>query len=99
MKAKRCPVCGGKPKYVHYSIPGAIKDPDGIYILLKRLECEECGATVASLSLTLDDAVEYWNRINKEGKRVVFERVGEEPCRDVEDVAHDDTLEELEGLK
>ena len=27
MKAKRCSVCGGKPKYVYYSIPGATKDP------------------------------------------------------------------------
>ena len=29
MKAKRCPVCGGNPKYVYYSIPGATKDQDG----------------------------------------------------------------------
>nr|DAJ24998.1 MAG TPA: restriction alleviation protein [Caudoviricetes sp.] len=99
MKAKRCPVCGGKPKYVHYSIPGATKDPDGLYILFKRLECEKCGATVASLVLTCDDAVEYWNSLTKEGKRVVLERVMEEPCRDVEDADHDDTPEELEGLK
>ena len=30
MKAKRCPVCGGKPQYVHYAIPGSANDPDGI---------------------------------------------------------------------
>lgn len=99
MKAKRCSVCGGKPKFVYYSIPGATKDQDGLYILFKRLECEDCGATVASLALTCDEAVEYWNSLNKEGKRVVFERVGEEPCSDVEDADHDDTPEELEGLK
>lgn len=84
MKAKRCPVCGGAPQYVHYAIPGSTKDPDGLYILLKRLECSECGATVAHLVMTCGDAVEYWNSKNKEGKRVVLERVGAEPCRDVE---------------
>ena len=84
MRAKRCSVCGGKPKFVYYSIPGATK-----YMLLKRLECEKCGATVANLVLTCDDAVEYWNSLNKEGKRVVLERVGEEPCIDVEDEKHD----------
>lgn len=88
MKAKRCSVCGGKPKYVYYSIPGATKDPVGLYVLFKRLECEDCGATVANLVLTGDDAVEYWNSLNKEGKRVVLERVGEELCSDVEDEKH-----------
>lgn len=32
----------------------------------------------------------HCNSINKEGKRVVLERVIEEPCRDVEDADHDD---------
>ena len=84
MKAKRCPVCGGAPQFVYYAIPGSTKDPDGLYILLKRLECSECGATVAILVPTCDGAVEYWNSKNKKGKRVVLERVGAEPCRDVE---------------
>ena len=84
MKAKRCPVCGGAPQFVYYAIPGSTKDPEGLYVLLKRLECSECGATVAILVPTCDDAVEYWNSKNKEGKRVVLERVGAEPCRDVE---------------
>ena len=53
-------------------------------VLLKRLECSECGATVADLVLTCDDAVEYWNSKNKEGKRAVLERVGVELCRDIE---------------
>lgn len=90
MKAKRCPVCGGSPQYVHYAIPGSTKNPDGIFILFKRLECSQCGATVASLVLTCDDAVKYWNSLNKEGKRVVLERVGEEPCRYVEDESHNE---------
>ena len=34
MKAKRCPVCGGKPQYVHYAIPGSANDPDGIFCAL-----------------------------------------------------------------
>lgn len=89
MKAKRCPVCGGKPKFVHYSIPGTTKDPDGIYILLKRLECEKCGATVANLTLTCDDAVRYWNDTNEYGNRLVLERVGVEPCMDVEEALKD----------
>ena len=97
MKAKRCSVCGGKLKFVYYSIPGATKTQME-YILPKRLECEKCGATVANLVLTCDDAVEYWNSLNKEGKRVVLERVGEEPCRYVEDVAHDVMPEGMEGV-
>lgn len=84
MKAKRCPVCNGVPQFVYYAIQGSTKDPDGLYILLKRLECSKCGATVANLVMVCDDAVEYWNSTNKEGKRVVLERVGTEPCLDVE---------------
>lgn len=81
VKASRCPVCGGKPQYVHYSIPGATNDPDGLYILMKRLECVDCGASVAELVMTCDDAVAYWNDINPEtGKRYVLQRVGVEPC-------------------
>lgn len=84
MKAKRCPVCNGVPQFVYYAIPGSTKDPDGLYVLLKRLECSECGATVANLVLTCDDAVEYWNSKTEEGERVILERVGTEMCRDVE---------------
>lgn len=84
MKAKRCPICNGKPHYVHYAIPGSTKDPDGIYILFKRLECEKCGATVAQLVLTCDDAIQYWNSTNENGMRVVLEKIMIEPCSDVE---------------
>lgn len=86
MKVKRCPVCGGVPQYVYYSIPNATKDPDSIYVLLKRLECSECGATVAMLVMTCDDAESYWNDINPNtGKRYVLEKVGSEPCSEVEE--------------
>lgn len=87
MKAKRCKLCGGEPKYVHYAIPEH-DYPDGWYeseygkepmVLLKRLECSKCGATVAQLVMTLDEAVEYWN----EQKLLV--RWGEEKVRDVEE--------------
>lgn len=79
--AKRCPTCGGKPQYVHYCTPGAMDNPDGIYILLKRLECKDCGASVAQLVMTCDDAVKYWNGINeKTGKRFVLQRAMIEDC-------------------
>ena len=85
MKAKRCPICDGEPQYVHYAIPGSTKDPDGIYILFKRLECSKCGASVAELVMTCDDAVGYWNDINPNtNNRYVLEKVGIEPCSDVE---------------
>ena len=85
MKARRCPVCGGAPQYVHYAIPGSTKDPDGIFILFKRLECSQCGATVAHLVMTCDDSVRYWNDTNEYGNRPALERVGVEPCGDVEE--------------
>ena len=86
MKAKKCPICGGNPQFVYYSIPGATNDPDGLYILLKRLECSKCGASVAELVMTCDDAVKYWNDVNqKTGNRYVLERTGSEMCGDVEE--------------
>lgn len=85
MKAKRCPICDGKPQFVHYAIPGSTKDPDGIFVLLKRLECTKCGASVANLVMTCDAAVDYWNSINPTtNNRYVLEKVGAEPC-EVED--------------
>ena len=86
MKAKKCPICGGNPQFVYYSIPGATNDPDGLYILLKRLECSKCGASVSQLVMTCDDAVRYWNDVNPEtGKRYVLEKTGTEMCGDVEE--------------
>ena len=86
MKAKKCPVCGGNPQFVYYSIPGSTDDPDGLYVLFKRLECSKCGATVAQLVMTCDDAVAYWNDINSEtGRRYVLEKNGTEMCGDIEE--------------
>ena len=86
MKAKKCPICGGNPQFVYYSIPGSTHDPDGLYILLKRLECSKCGASVAQLVVTCDEAVSYWNETNPEtGKRYVLENNGTEICKDVEE--------------
>ena len=86
MKAKKCPICGGNPQFVYYSIPGSTNDPDGLYILLKRLECSKCGASVAQLVVTCDEAVSYWNETNPEtGKRDVLENNGTEICKDVEE--------------
>ncbi len=78
--AKRCPICGGEPQYVHYCIPGAMDDPDEKYILLKRLECKECGASVTGLVMTCDEAVDWWNE-EKDGHRIVLQRIGTEPCK------------------
>lgn len=71
---------------MYYAIPE--RDyPEGWYesecgnepmVLLKRLECSKCGATVAQLVMTVDEAVGYWN----EQKLLV--RWGEEKVRDVE---------------
>ena len=93
MKAKRCPVCGGSPQFVHYAIPGSTKNPDGKFILFKRLECSQCGATVDQLVMTCDDAVRYWNDVNKQGNRPVLERIGVEPCMDVEEALKDGKME------
>ena len=86
MKAKKCPICGGNPQFVYYSIPGSTNDPDGLYVLFKRLECSKCGASVAQLVMTCDDAISYWNDTNPEtGERYVLENNGTEICKDVEE--------------
>ena len=86
MKAKKCPICGGNPQFVYYSIPGSTNDPDGLYILLKRLECSKCRARVSQLVMTCDEAVSYWNDTNpKTGERYVLENKGTESCKDVEE--------------
>lgn len=97
MRAKRCPVCKkGEPQYVYYSIPGATDDPDGIYVLFKRLECTVCGATVAHLVMTCEDAVRYWNCINLDtGKRFVLQRIGTEPVKDIEPEKEEKECEDL----
>ncbi len=89
--AKRCPECGGKPKYVYYYVPeeagGSFEfDENGEYspdILLKRVECTECGATVAGLSFTLDGAIKCWNK-EFDGHRLILRKYGEGKIYNVE---------------
>ena len=96
MKAKRCKLCGGAPKYIYYAIPqpkyvyyaipqqdypeGWYESEEGEepYVLFKRIECQECGATVPHLKMSLDDAVSAWN------EQKILIRYGEEKVRDVE---------------
>lgn len=96
MKAKKCPVCdSAELQYVHYA-PSAKDEPtmwedtdDSGYspmILFKRIECKKCGASVPSLTMTLDDAIGYWNDINdKTNHRYVMQRIGVEDVWDVEE--------------
>lgn len=95
MKVKRCPVCGGgELQYVHYA-PQAKDEPTlwedmcdvgfSPMILLNRIECKKCGASVPSLVMRVDDAVSYWNDINENtGHRYVLQRIGFESVSDVE---------------
>lgn len=81
MIAKRCPICNGEPQFVNYCVPGAMDDPEGTYIVLKRLECKVCGASVPALSMRTCDAFMYWNNVDQEtGKRYVVQRIGTESC-------------------
>lgn len=93
--AKRCPECDGEPQFVHYCISekaGGVFEYDEFekyspMILLKRLECMECGATVAQLLLTCDDAIKYWNE-EVDGHRLVLKKYGTEKVHDVEPQSH-----------
>ena len=83
MKAKRCKLCGGEPKYIYYAIPEQ-DYPDGWdgmepNVLFKRLECSKCGATTPKLVMSLDEAESLWN------SQKILQRYGEEKVRDVED--------------
>ena len=87
MKAKRCKLCGGAPKYVYYAIPqqdypgGWYESEEGEepYALFKRLECQACGATIPRLEMLLDGAVSAWN------EQKILIRYGEEKVRDIEE--------------
>lgn len=68
---KRCKLCGGEPKWVHYAIPEQDypegwdffddDDEPSPMVLFKRLECKDCKATTAQLFMMLDDAEQMWN--------------------------------------
>lgn len=89
--AKRCPECDGEPQFVHYCIPenagGEFEcDENEEYspmILLKRLECIECGATAPHLVLSCDDAIEYWNK-EVDGHRLVLRKYRTEKVQNIE---------------
>ena len=87
LKAKRCPVCGGKPKWKYYALP-QFKYPDawdfgefGLepVCLMKSIECEDCGTETRQLSISLDEAIMMWNDGN------VFEFISREYVKDLED--------------
>lgn len=96
MKAKKCPVCDSSElQYVYYA-PSAKDEPamwedtvDCGYspmILFKRIECKKCGASVPSLTMTLDDALSYWNDINdKTNHRYVMQCIGTEDVLEIEE--------------
>ena len=94
-KAQKCPVCKSRNlKWIYYA-PTAEQAPDiwedmvdvgyQPMILAKRIECGNCGATVPGLTLTLDDAIDYWNAIDENGKIAVLQKIGEESVSEVEE--------------
>jgi hypothetical protein len=55
-------------------------------ILFKRIECKKCGASVPGLTMTIDDALSYWNDINdKTNHRYVMQRIGTEDVLKIEE--------------
>ena len=69
MKAKCCTICGGDPIFVEYAVP-QYKEPDlweeteeGLepIILLKQIECKDCGARNCLLSISTDQVIRNWN--------------------------------------
>ena len=93
-KAKRCPMCqSNELKWVYYAIPEKVAPEmwedmvDVGYspmLMLKRIECKKCGATLPNVALTLDDALDFWNSLNERGNRYILQRIGEEDVREVE---------------
>ena len=98
--AKTCPVCGSNElQWVYYAPPEKSCpdlwefDEDGYNptILLKRIECKDCGASVGGLSLTCDEAIAYWNDTNSLNARYVMQKIGTEKVRNVEPPKEDET--------
>lgn len=96
MKAKKCPICNSAElQYVYYA-PSAKDEPTmwedmdnrgySPMILLKRIECKKCGASVPGLTMTIDDALLYWNDINKKtNHRYVLQRIGTDDLLEMEE--------------
>ncbi len=68
MTVKRCPLCGGKPRFVHYVLPydnyplwwNERKQPKEYFS--NRVECEDCKATTNKTYLSIQSAVDCWNK-------------------------------------
>lgn len=69
MKAKQCPLCGGDPIFVEYATPQE-KAPDlweetktGLepFVLMKQIECRDCGARNCLVSISFDEVIKNWN--------------------------------------
>lgn len=87
MKAKRCPICGGKPIFKEYATPKFVA-PDlwemtetGLepVLMSKLIECEDCGAIGTLVSISFDEVIKCWN----EGH--VMQYICKEPALEVED--------------
>ena len=96
MKAKKCPICdSAELQYIYYAPsskdePSMWEDMDDCgyspMVLLKRIECKKCGASVPELTMTIDGALSYWNDINNQtNHRYVLQRIGTEDLREVEE--------------
>lgn len=95
MKVKKCPICdSAELQYVYYA-PSAKDEPDlwedsyddgfSPLILFKRIECKKCGASLAGLKLTIDEAISYWNENDfSTNHRYVLQRIGVEDVLEVE---------------
>ena len=87
MKIKPCALCGGDAKFVYYAIP----EKDNLegweltefgtepMMLLKRIECRDCGATPLYLYMSMDDCIKAWND-EFDGGRRILQRWSEENC-------------------
>ena len=93
MNLRPCPVCKSKKlKLVHYAPPTKDApdlwefDEDGFMPLIwfKRVECCDCGATVPTLEMTLDQAEFYWNENYVMQKITEEELTATEPLKEVE---------------
>ena len=67
MVVKRCPLCGGRPVFINYVLPYD-KHPQRIDkkhikdYFKNRVECEDCHASTTEFFVSLEDAVDCWNK-------------------------------------